>query len=155
MNVWVRDDKWQVILVKYLSHSAIQADMETQLPQPVSSQGHIDCLTSQRQRLQREHVWSIKHYIYSITRSLRVYFNRIFFSDKASSNSTKGGVFFWINTKLAGVQEISFSQHVIHYISHGLSENEMALSHLHCAAQIHCQSKIYIFKLKKSPSNHK
>lgn len=36
-------------------------------------------------------------------------------------------VFSWINTKLAGVQEISFSQHLIHQILQGLSQYEMPL----------------------------
>ncbi len=36
-------------------------------------------------------------------------------------------VFCWINTALAGVQEISFSQHLIHQIVQGLSQYETPL----------------------------
>lgn len=49
MNLGSRREKKK----RYLSHGAIQADVEAQLPQTVSSQGHIHRLASNCQQLQQ------------------------------------------------------------------------------------------------------
>lgn len=89
---------------KYLSNGAIQADVEAQLPQTVSPQGHVHRLAPDCQQLRGGQVGSAQRCIY---RTIRGVDWRT--AAKTSPNNTTEGVFFWISAELTGSLEISFS----------------------------------------------